>query len=56
MNWEIEDCLIRLESQMYSIGRERSASADRYTVEEHIKELEKENKALRAAAIKDTQL
>lgn len=44
MNWEIEDCLIRLENQMYGphYDTERSASNDRYTVEEHIRDLEKE--------------
>ncbi len=47
MNWEIEDCLIRLENRMYDCGSERSASNDRYTVEEYIRELVKENKALR---------
>lgn len=52
MNWEIEDCLIRLENQMYEIGGERTASNDRYTVSEHILELEKENNELRCAAIK----
>jgi hypothetical protein len=42
MNWEIEDCLIRLENQMYQIGGDRSASNDRYTVEKHIRDMEKE--------------
>ena len=47
MNWEIEDALIRLESQMYEIGGERSASADHYTITEHIRDLEREIFALR---------
>jgi hypothetical protein len=55
MNWEIEDCLIRLENRMYEFGSERSASNDRYTVEEYIRELEKENKALCAKIIMEKQ-
>ena len=55
MNWEIEDCLIRLENRMYECGSERSASNDRYTIEEYIRELEKENKELCAKIIKEKQ-
>lgn len=51
MNWEIEDCLIRLENQMYEIGGERKASNDRYTIAEYIIDIEKENKQLRQAAM-----
>ena len=50
MNWEIEDCLIRLENQMYEIGSDRSASSDRYTVAQHIIDLEKEIKQLWSTA------
>lgn len=42
INWEIEDALIRLENQMYQCGGERSASNDRYTVEQYILDLLKE--------------
>jgi len=55
MNWEVEDCLIRLENRMYECGSERSASNDRYTVEEYIRELEKENKELCAKIIMEKQ-
>lgn len=39
---EIEDCLIRLENQMYGFGgvAGRSASTDRYAVEEHIRDID----------------
>lgn len=42
MNSEVEDCLIRLENQMYGFGgvAGRSASGDRYEVEEHIRDIE----------------
>jgi len=46
MNWEIEDCLIRLENGMYE-GNGRSPGRDRYTIEQHIRELESENKKQR---------
>ena len=42
MNWEIEDCLIRLENQMYEIGGERSPGKDRMAVAEYIEELKQE--------------
>jgi hypothetical protein len=42
MNWEIEDCLIRLENQMYGIGSGRSALRDKESVIEYIRELEQE--------------
>jgi len=35
-----EDCLIRLENQMYECGGDRAASKDRYSIEEYIRDLE----------------
>ncbi len=49
LNWEIDDCLIRLENQMYETGGDRSPSRDRYTVEEYIRELGQERNNLLAA-------
>lgn len=51
MNWEIEDCLIRLENRMYTTGGDRSASADRYAISEHIRELETELAAARSSQL-----
>lgn len=49
MNWEIRDCLIRLESNMYDRKNYGcSPSSDRYSIEEYILELEKEIKELRS--------
>ena len=51
INAEVEDALIRLENQMYGFGgvAGRTASGDRYLVEEYIREIGQENIALLAA-------
>lgn len=59
MNSEVEDCLIRLENQMYGFGgvAGRSASGDRYAVEEHIRDIEGYERAARRDVVhKDARI
>lgn len=46
IRWDINDALTRLECGAYKIGGDRSASKDRYMVEDHIRELDQENSRL----------